>query len=535
MLSLKNFSIKVLFASNFFISCFLFVLFIFLSISSLVFTSIIDPDFFVGEHILYIKDNIFLNIVFLILLILFLKGGYVLLKKLPLNYSIAVLIAYTAILGVIWVASVKSVPAADSGSIFRAAAAFSRGDYSSLAASSSYYNYYPFQLGYTLFCQFIMSITGSDSPVLFGIINVFFLCLSYFALINLTSLIFEDIKITYYLILLLALCFQPIFFCSFVYGNIAGFSLSICALWFTALYLKNKNTNNLMTIVVFSSLASVAKPNSYIVLTAIAIILILDFINKFDYKKLIAIFAIFFFSIALNQLIIAGYQSKAGTDIPDGMPQIAWISMSFQDSSRASGWYNSKYMEKLKSAYSKNNNNPDAVKMLASEDLKARAAYFSENPEQAVKFITRKIVSQWNEPSYQSLWVSQVKKHSSPVPAYIENIYTGTFGLILNSFFNIFQLLVFICFSISMLLNLKNLMKNGLNNISSQSLIVLLVPLCILGGFLFHLISEAKAQYIMIYFVMLLPYAAQGLIYIIEADYSHLLEMILINNSQAKE
>ena len=39
----------------------------------------------------------------------------------------------------------------------------------------------------------------------------------------------------------------------------------------------------------------------------------------------------------------------------------------------------------------------------------------------------------------------------------------------------------------------------------------LLLPLCVLGGFLYHMLFEAKSQYIYVYAFMLLPLAAQGL------------------------
>jgi hypothetical protein len=38
----------------------------------------------------------------------------------------------------------------------------------------------------------------------------------------------------------------------------------------------------------------------------------------------------------------------------------------------------------------------------------------------------------------------------------------------------------------------------------------LLLPICFLGGFFFHLMWEAKAQYMFSYFVLLIPYAVLG-------------------------
>ena len=39
----------------------------------------------------------------------------------------------------------------------------------------------------------------------------------------------------------------------------------------------------------------------------------------------------------------------------------------------------------------------------------------------------------------------------------------------------------------------------------------LILPLVVLGGFLYHMIFEAKSQYIYVYMMYLVPIAAQGL------------------------
>jgi len=41
---------------------------------------------------------------------------------------------------------------------------------------------------------------------------------------------------------------------------------------------------------------------------------------------------------------------------------------------------------------------------------------------------------------------------------------------------------------------------------------VALLPLLILGGFSYHLLFEAKSQYTLLYYVMMFPYAAVGLV-----------------------
>ena len=60
----------------------------------------------------------------------------------------------------------------------------------------------------------------------------------------------------------------------------------------------------------------------------------------------------------------------------------------------------------------------------------------------------------------------------------------------------------------------------------------LLLPTIFIGGFLFHLFWEAKSQYTITYFVLLIPYCAKGLMdmtneMIIHSAISELLEVYL--------
>ena len=65
---------------------------------------------------------------------------------------------------------------------------------------------------------------------------------------------------------------------------------------------------------------------------------------------------------------------------------------------------------------------------------------------------------------------------------------------------NVYQQFVFFC----LLLGLIRLTKK-------KDLLRCLLPLILLGGLLYHLLFEAKSQYALPYFVMILPIAAYGL------------------------
>ena len=79
-------------------------------------------------------------------------------------------------------------------------------------------------------------------------------------------------------------------------------------------------------------------------------------------------------------------------------------------------------------------------------------------------------------------------------------IYDGSWGKKLDSYFNVYQMLMFVMFSVAMV---SLLLKRC--NVETMTLILVLV-----GGFLYHLLFEAKSQYCVSYFVLIAFFAAYG-------------------------
>jgi hypothetical protein len=178
-----------------------------------------------------------------------------------------------------------------------------------------------------------------------------------------------------------------------------------------------------------------------------------------------------------------------------GVPQVAWLAMGLQESQMAPGWYNRYTINTFKSVHF----NAEAASAQALQNIDKRLTYFKKNPSAALDFFAKKALSEWNEPSYESLWVSQVKGHMKPVPDFVENVYNGEAGKGLQNYFNMYQQIILIGFLFALI-----------NSFRKSNDLFAFLPLIILGGFLYHLLFEAKSQYILVYFVMLVPYAAYG-------------------------
>ena len=116
---------------------FVFIEFAYIAIMSFVQTSVFDSANYGSEIILYQTDNIALNILFTSLFTVFIfkmKKHCDFFAKVNLKYMHIGLAAFVMIVGLVWIFSVTSVPAADSYNIYETASQAAKGNYSSITA-----------------------------------------------------------------------------------------------------------------------------------------------------------------------------------------------------------------------------------------------------------------------------------------------------------------------------------------------------------------------------------------------------------------
>ncbi len=411
------------------------LVFLFLSLASMLLTNVFDPKNFIREHILFVPDNVLLNIAIIAAVIFLLALLKRFSKYIHLKAATIALIAYTTFIGIVWIVSVQSVPAADSGIVINAAKSFVRGDYSSLLSTDSYFRFYPFQLGFTYICELLMRIFGTENYIAMEIVNLLFVDTVFIALLQLTRLVFDNEKIGLLTILLLAGCLQPILLCTFIYGNIMGLAFSLWAVVFEMLYIKTGKKYMILLAALLIAFAIIAKLNYSIVLIAMCMILLLHCIKTHKLFSLLSIVCAAAISLGMFNLVIMGYEARAGAKLGSGVPQTAWLAMGMQESYKAEGWYNGY----SKTIFDDNHFDSQAAARQIQKDISSRLNVFKEKPAYALTFYAKKAISEWNEPTYQSIWISQVKEHISPVPRYVNSVYQGTLGSFLGFYFNSYQ------------------------------------------------------------------------------------------------
>lgn len=530
----KNTTVKTINKQNTFeylivniICLFMFIAFGYIAIMSFLQTSVFDEAAYSSEKVLYEMDNIALNIFCTAIFTVFvfkMKKHYDFFARVDLRFMEVGLVVYTIMLGLIWIFSVTSVPAADSQSVFETATGATVGDYSSITGNGnfynsayynghSYYNFYPFQLGFVFISEIIYRIFGTASSMPVQVINVLCLAAAYLGIAKITKYIFKRRSIEFITILLLAGCFQPMLFCTFVYGNIIGMCCAIWASYFLIRYFQTTKYLLLIPCAVLLIVATIAKYNNMIYLVAFVIMLIVHTVKEKKWQSIAFALAICIATVGINNLIIVSYESRANTKLADGVSQVMYLDMGLNDSYMAPGWYNGIAIDTYKSC----NLNNEVANQRAWSNIKNRLDVFGSNPGYTFDFFGKKIVSQWNEPSFESIWISEVKSHSHEVNSIGNGMYNGSLGQFFELYFNIYMQIVYLL----LVIGIYCLFFKRMTNIETTLLL-----LVILGGFGYHLLFEGKSQYILTYIPIMMPTAAFGLNSVLNGKYIKIKEIV---------
>lgn len=504
------------------IAILVFVAFGFVALVSLFRTSKIDPENYVAEHILYVNDNPIINLFLtglFFIAVLMIARKFDFFRRVNMTFMEISLVLYVLLLGFIWVLKVRSIPAADSANIFYAASGAAKNDYTAMQSNSVFYNhdyyqnnsyfmFYPFQLGFVFICELIYRVFGTQSSMPLEIINVICVATAYLGIAKVTKLLFKRRAIEFVAIILLVGCLQPILFTTFAYGNIMGMMFAIWASFFLIKYLQGNRWTALIPSGVLLVLATLAKYNNMIYLVAFVIVLIIHAIKHKKWQSLAFILALCICTIGASKLIILSYESRSGQKYTSGVSQTLYMDVGFQESYMACGWYTSIGMKTLMD----NGFDLDKANEQAKQDIDKRVKEFTSNFDYGIEFFTNKILSQWNEPSYESIWVSKVKAHYNGEPdKFVDSVYNKWLGKALDFWFNIYMQVLFLLFAGGVL---TMLLKGKLNMADILLLLVLL------GAFGYHTIFEGKSQYILTYIILMIPTAAWAAVRMMESKYN---------------
>lgn len=453
------------------------------------------------EFTYYVKDNPILHLLVLLGVI----GIAFILQKMKYPRiprfirAFLQLIIPVILLGIliVWIRATVILPAADQHDVYFAAQSFVWGDYTQLK-EGGYIFIYPNQKGLMLLESVVFAIFGNRTLKIMMTLNALCLIGSLYVFRKIADLLCEKKNkwIPYASYFAIAAWIPLAFYVDFVYGNVIGFFLSSLGLWAGLLYVKTHSLWKVFAAAIAMSAAMQVKNNYLIAVLALGVILALDFLRNKRFKSLLAIvicvLAIWAGDTGVSRVI----ESTSHTKLGDGIPMQGWIAMGLEENEAlAHGWYNGfGYSTFVESDY-----DAEFTKEAANEVIRERVKYMLSHPRYALYFYGRKNASQWNNPSFQCFWIYKHKLSDGDRMTWAYDVIGNNRGLV--QFLNILQSLVLGGTLLYLLLNWKEM-----------QLMQLLLPICFLGGFFFHILWEAKSQYTMSYFPLLIPYMIMGIV-----------------------
>lgn len=486
------------------VCAFLCALFLYLCVYSLFFTTIIEEAHYISEPMVQVSDQVLLNLGMLVLgaALLWLFGK--LERFVPMKAAVWLVLALTLAAGSFWVVAARAIPRADANNIFVAAQRVMANNFSELRRASGYFSQHPYQVGFLSLSEILQRIFGAGNFVALQVWNAVFLSAAYGGVLLLTWRMTEKERVVKYAALLLLLCLQPVLYCTFLYGNIASIACSLWAACLTLSAVKRFSPWKLLGAGLLCGLSVLYKPNGWIPTIALAGMTGLWLISEKKWR-LTPFLAVF---LLLPLLVTGGvkavYSARGKADLSKGVPMTAYLAMGLQESSRAPGWYN-EYVDRV---YKSSNYSPERASEKALRNIRMRLDTFAEDPSYAVRFFHEKMVSQWNEPTFQSIWISRVCRYGKERLPFAKAVLDGNLRKPVETYMEGYTTLLYTCFCLGLFLFACGLLqrKSEVNRPYGFGMGYLAVT--VFGAFLYHMLFEAKAQYLFIYLLLLIPVAA---------------------------
>ena len=410
----------------------------------------------------------------------------------------AVILAVLAIMAVAWLGLTLAVPGADQGTIQKIVIAAQGGDWSEFG-EDGYMYIFPNQIGYFwisyMFAPLFKQYTSAFMQ-LFNVGGLLVVCESLAAIgARLKASRFQQLAT-----MCLCIAFYPlIMYCSFVYGILWGLGLSLLAIRFEMDFFDTWKWPRAIASALCIALAIVFKSNYQVFLIAMVLYALVALI---DVRKLAALGMVVLLAasfVCSSAIPNAMTKAASGYDVGSGASSWSWIAMGLQDGKRAPGWYNRYNTKTFNAAHY----DSAAQAEVAKADIRESLAAFASGERDAVAFFSKKTASQWNNPTFQGYWNVQKRRPAFKLFAPIAWFMSAEGEDAAVNYLNAVQIIILtgaLFWAIGCAAPRQ----------ASRPYRIYVLPLVLLGGFLCHLFWEAKCQYILPYFTLLLPLCAMG-------------------------
>jgi len=381
--------------------------------------------------------------------------------------------------------------------VCQAAKSFAVGDYSPM--TGYYFNEYSYQLGTVLLLEGVVRLLpGVNVELVMQAVNAVLSMGSALMLAALGRLVFEEKSVHAAAMALYMLCLPMAVYCIHVYGTLPMVFLSSAAMLCFALYIKKRRSLYGFAYALCIALAYMIKPNGAVALLAMMICALLYGMEHGDWRLLGFAVLSAVLAVLLARFAVWQYEWRSGVTLREDVSMLARLVMGLQDGPRGAGWYNGYTEQFFDSAVTM-----QQEKAIAMQDLTARIGELKEDPVRAAIFAVQKALSQWQEPTYGTLLYGNYCQQTGMLAGAAQALFgeESALRMALEHVMKGWQAALYVLCSIGAIVCIRK--KRGAA--------ALVLPVAVLGGFLYHMLFEAKSQYIYVYALYLVPLAGYGL------------------------
>lgn len=414
-----------------------------------------------------------------------------------MQVTLLVTMLWIGAVGMWWILSAERVPAGDQAFIYGSASYFLEGDYLFLE-EGGYCCMYPHQLGLIALTELLFLIAGPMNYRAFQAICVLLtMGIVYLGYRIVKELTVHTAVVLVYCVMMMG-CLPMVFYTGWVYGDIPSIFFALLTQVMLLQYGKSRKKGYLAGVVLSVLMGLLVRKNSAILLIALCLVIGVSVIQQMDNKLILTAILAIVLPVLAYQGIYKMYELRSGHDMYDAIPTISWVVMGLQENNGKYGWYN----DYSKLVFYGNDCNADYATAVIRMDLKERIHELKADLSYSRQFFKEKILSQWNEPLYQSLYFTsdyeQMQELTDP-----DDFATKLSREYLPYVIRIcdrLQFLVYLgtaCYFLFAVKKDSNILRH-------------LLAVAGIGGFLFSIIWEAKARYILPYYVSMFPCAVIG-------------------------
>ncbi len=393
---------------------------------------------------------------------------------------------------------------------------------SDMLEGTLYFAQYPYNLVAGLYFLVITKIFGGLAPIVFQVLSALCNIGSIVALACIFAVLEKSNTKRVACVILLCLCFPNFLYSGLLYCNQVGLFFILCYVFFNILAIKatasEKQTRYIS--ISFFPLMLMCWIKSTFVIIGIAVIVcwVLYALRKSTLKSAgTAVFCLVLLLVAsaTSSIPKSAMENEIGYSCGEGTPTNVFIAMGLQHEyniwANHPGWWN-RYNNEI---FEQTNGNYEEMEKLASESIKERTDYFLKNPKGAVSFFKEKLSSEWCAADFGAAYYSCLNQHVEQNGEVVKFMCKNSEGNMssasatakgfvdaINPFMHAHMLFVYVFSCIACIFLFKRRKE--------LEIFEVVLPCIFAVGFFVYVLWEAKAQYALPFFMVLIPMSVLG-------------------------